>query len=291
MQRLIDERSRRTDIRLRGLGSWVNTFSVKVAYAERFRSDRVLIAGEAAHVQPGGGLCSAIYDSSNLAWKLAAVLRGGPSWLAESYEAERGQSARHEIESTRVMLYEASSLDYRGAGRSEPDPMQMLAALNDPNMHAQMSGLTIGYRDSPLSLSWGDTANKNVLAGDRAPDAPCEDALTGKPVRLFDLYRGPHWTLLGFGRAGANVVRAVRVPSFVDVTIGVVLSPSDRVEEAQAVIDVEGHAHRALGIDESAVVFVRPDNYIGLIARPADARALDEYFDRLRNGPRSSGPA
>src|SRR5258708_6211754 len=70
-----------TDIRLHGPSTWANNFMVKVAYAEQFGSDRVFIAGESAHVQTGGGLCSAIYDSSNLSWKIASVLHGGPVWL------------------------------------------------------------------------------------------------------------------------------------------------------------------------------------------------------------------
>jgi 2-polyprenyl-6-methoxyphenol hydroxylase-like FAD-dependent oxidoreductase len=283
MQRLIDERSGRTDIRLHGLSSWVNTFSVHVGYAERFRSERVFIAGEAAHVQTGGGLCSAIYDSSNLAWKLATVLRGGPAWLLDTYEAERGQSARHEVEMTRALMYEATGLDSKDKGRTEPDSRQLLAALNDPEMHRQMSGLIIRYRESPLSLNWGDTGNRDILAGDRAPDSPCRDPLTGQTIRLFDLYRGPHWTLLGFGPRGAEVVGHHRAPDFIDVKVCTVLKPGDvAVAEHQAVIDAEGHAHRAFEIDESAVVLVRPDNYVGLIARPADVAGLDTYFDRLR---------
>jgi 2-polyprenyl-6-methoxyphenol hydroxylase-like FAD-dependent oxidoreductase len=285
MQRLIAERSGRTDIRLHGIGSWVNNFIVKVAYAERFRSNHVFLAGEAAHTQPGGGLCSAIYDSSNLSWKLATVLRGGPTWLLDTYEAERGESARHEIERTRTLMYTATGLD-RGEGRTEPDPQHMLEALNNPRMNLEMSGLMIHYRESPLSLNWGETTSKDVVAGDRAPDAPCQDPLTGTTVRLFDLYRGPRWTLLGFGPQGAEVVAARQVPDFIDVNIHAVLKSADPVVDG-AVIDAEGHAHRAFRIEESAVVLVRPDNYIGMIARPADAAALDTYFDRLRNGSSS----
>ena len=66
--------------------------------AERFRSGRVLLVGDAAHVMPvwqGQGYNSGIRDALNLSWKLAMVLRGsaGESIL-DSYEAERREHVR-----------------------------------------------------------------------------------------------------------------------------------------------------------------------------------------------------
>jgi hypothetical protein len=61
--------------------------------AERYKAGRALIAGDAAHLftpTGGFGMNTGIDDSSNLAWKLAAVLQGwGGPRLLDSYEAER----------------------------------------------------------------------------------------------------------------------------------------------------------------------------------------------------------
>jgi len=61
--------------------------------AERFRSGRCFLAGDAAHLftpTGGFGLNTGIEDACNLAWKLAAVLAGwAPAALLDSYEAER----------------------------------------------------------------------------------------------------------------------------------------------------------------------------------------------------------
>lgn len=61
--------------------------------AKKWRYGRVFIAGDAAHRHPptgGLGLNSGVQDSDNLAWKLAAVLKGqAPEGLLDSYEWER----------------------------------------------------------------------------------------------------------------------------------------------------------------------------------------------------------
>lgn len=64
---------------------------------------------------------------------------------------------------------------------------------------------------------------------------------------------------------------------------------TDAAAKKESVIDGEGHAHRAFQIDDRAIAVIRPDNHVGMIARPADATALAAYFDRLYTGAGARG--
>jgi 2-polyprenyl-6-methoxyphenol hydroxylase-like FAD-dependent oxidoreductase len=77
-------------------------YTFNAHYAEQWRSGRVLIAGDAAHLMPpfaGQGMCAGIRDAANLAWKLDLALAGSSSdALLDTYQEERLPSAKQVIE-------------------------------------------------------------------------------------------------------------------------------------------------------------------------------------------------
>ena len=68
-------------------------YTFQARWVDRWRNDRLLLAGDAAHQMPpfaGQGMCSGIRDAANLAWKLDLVLRGlAPDAILDSYPSER----------------------------------------------------------------------------------------------------------------------------------------------------------------------------------------------------------
>lgn len=83
----------------------VYTFRARIA--EQWRKGRILLAGDAAHQTPpfaGQGMCSGLRDAANLAWKLAAVIKGeAKDALLDSYQPERAPNLRATIDMAIMM--------------------------------------------------------------------------------------------------------------------------------------------------------------------------------------------
>lgn len=80
---------------------WTSIYQFRCARIQQFVHNRILFAGDAAHmVSPFGarGANSGIQDAENLAWKLAYVLQGkAPKALLQTYDAERAPAADENI--------------------------------------------------------------------------------------------------------------------------------------------------------------------------------------------------
>jgi hypothetical protein len=97
-----------TDITLTALRATPTRWSDNTRQAATYRSGRVLLAGDAAHVHPpfgGQGLNLGVGDAMNLGWKLAAVLAGqAPEELLDSYDAERRPVGAWVLDWTRAQI-------------------------------------------------------------------------------------------------------------------------------------------------------------------------------------------
>ncbi|MEU6248996.1 FAD-dependent monooxygenase [Glycomyces sp. NPDC047010] len=95
---------------------WLSRFGDATRLATSYRTGRVLLAGDAAHVHPplgGQGLNLGVQDAVNLGWKLAAQVRGwAPEGLLDSYGAERRPVAAAVLDNTRAQM----ELSSPGAG-------------------------------------------------------------------------------------------------------------------------------------------------------------------------------
>ncbi len=225
---------------------WVSAFRANARLAERYRVGPVLLAGDAAHVHPptgGQGLNTSLQDAYNLGWKLAAVLKAAPDSLLDTYEAERRPIAASVLDlSTGILTRKGGELMKRGR---------------------ETKGLDLAYADGSLARE-ARSAPGAVKPGERAPDALCRDR-EGSAVRLFDLFAGPHWTLLGYGAAPPEGLPA----AVVSYAIGV---GGDLAETDDTV-------RRAYDLQPGTWVLIRPDGYIGLMAEAGDKADLGHYLD------------
>ncbi len=264
-RRLVDDLAGGHGIRL-SKANWLSTYRVNVRMADRFRVGRVLLAGDAAHVHPpsgGLGMNTGVQDAYNLGWKLALVCSGARQTLLDSYQEERLPVAAWTLGVSDEGLRRVAE---RFVDGGNPD----IADGAPPD--GQQLGL--GYPASSLSVD-GDAGN-GPRAGDRAPDAPCVDN-DGTPRRLFDAFRGPHFTLLGFGDSCAGPLQdagTVHHGLVKPVSVGAPGSGAD-------LEDVEGHARTAYGVTGDTLFLVRPDGHLALRAPGASRTAVRDYLDRV----------
>ena len=261
----------------------LSTYRVNVRLAERYRVGRVLLAGDAAHVHAiagGLGMNTGIQDAFNLGWKLAQVLRGrAGTALLDTYEEERLPVAAQTLDLTSERL------------RATLEAIRRPGGGLDTAVTPSAAGPGRGYRWSSLARP-GETGP--VRSGDRAPDAPCAEAATGAPTRLFRAFAGPHITVLGFGTGTERALREAAAAHGDAVRTFQVYGP-DAPEPGTAAAargalhDREGLARAAYGVDGDTVVVVRPDNHVALIAHAGDGDAVRRCLAVL-DGPVEADP-
>jgi 2-polyprenyl-6-methoxyphenol hydroxylase-like FAD-dependent oxidoreductase len=240
--------------------NWFSTYRVHHKVAHSFGAGRVYLLGDAAHVHSpvgGQGMNTGIGDSVNLAWKLAAVLKGGAgASLLDTYELERIGFARRLVATTDRAFTMATA---RGRiarlfrTRLVPLLVPLLFRLPGvrPLLFRTVSQIGIRYRHSPLSAG----AAGAVRGGDRLPwveTGPHQDNFV--PLTSLDwqvhVYGEPHHGL-------ADACAELRMPMH---TFAWTPQMGRR------------------GFIRGALYLVRPDGYVALADPGGDPQRLRPYF-------------
>jgi 2-polyprenyl-6-methoxyphenol hydroxylase-like FAD-dependent oxidoreductase len=165
---------------------WSSRFLSERKQARHYRSGRVFIAGDAAHVHSplgGQGMNTGIGDAMNLGWKLAAALAGtAPSWLLDSYEDER-----HPVGASVLRLTDA--FNQLVLGRTKAQRLVQTIAIGTLTriprtkrmMAERLTGIGIGYPHE---------RGEDRMVGRRMPDIECD----GK--RLYERLREGKFVLV-----------------------------------------------------------------------------------------------
>jgi 3-(3-hydroxy-phenyl)propionate hydroxylase len=178
---------------------WVSVYQFACRRIEAFCHGRVLFAGDSAHqVSPFGarGCNSGVQDADNLAWKLAAVLKGqGTTALLESYHHERSAAANdnlgHSTRSTDFITPKTA------ASRRLRDAVLELARTEPfarPLVNSGRLSLPTAYEDSPLNTP----DDEGAWVSPMRPGSPCADGPLGEGW-LLETMAAWDRTALGFG--------------------------------------------------------------------------------------------
>ena len=247
------------DVRILGVVPW--TASARVA--ERYRTGRIFLAGDAAHEMPptgGFGMNTGVQDVHNLAWKLACVLRGvaGPR-LLDTYHDERQPLGQITTQQSLNNAISMGRLD-RAAKTAGARPEY----LNEQGMifGAQyQSSAVVPDGTAPTAVANPITDYvPSARPGGRAPHAWLER--DGQRLSTIDLV-GKDFVLLT-GAAGTAWRAAAQRLGLGTVSIG-----------DGELADCDGQWLETYGLDETGAVLVRPDGYVGWRSRamPADPAA------------------
>ena len=238
---------------------WISRFTDMTRQAAAYRQERVLLAGDAAHVHSpvgGQGLNTGVQDAVNLGWKLAQVVKGvSPDSLLDTYHDERHPVAERVLRNTMAQV----ALTRPGDARLDAlrDTVADLLSMEEPRTRyaAMMSGLDIHY---PL----GDG---HPLLGRRMPDL---DLVTAEgPVRVFTLLHEARPVLLNLGEPGGF-----------DAT-----SWADRVQLVDADFGGTWELPVLGKVAAPTGVLIRPDGYVAWVGdgtRAGLQDALVRWFGR-----------
>jgi 2-polyprenyl-6-methoxyphenol hydroxylase-like FAD-dependent oxidoreductase len=187
-----------TDVTI-GEVRFASTFTDRAKQATTYRRDRVLLAGDAAHIHSplgGQGLNLGLGDAMNLGWKLAAtVAERAPSGLLDTYTAERHPVGARVLDWSRAQVT-----------TMRPDPHSRAIRSVVRDLLATRDGTTYVFeRTSGTSLHYD--LGGHGLVGHNAPDF-----VLANGTRVGDLLQDGLGVALDFGVDGPLREVAQRYP-------------------------------------------------------------------------------
>ncbi|AFJ47095.1 bifunctional 3-(3-hydroxy-phenyl)propionate/3-hydroxycinnamic acid hydroxylase [Shimwellia blattae] len=244
--------------------------------AERFRVDRILLAGDAAHIMPvwqGQGYNSGMRDAFNLAWKLAMVVQGkARAGLLDTYQQERRDHARAMIDLsvmagnvlappkrwhgvvrdgvTRVLNYLPPVKRYFLEMRFKPMPRYTRGALvaAEGQKNSPVGTMFIQPR---VTLEGGEVVRLDEVIG------PCFAILAWGNNPCWGLTKSQIAQWQALGCVFINVVAEVQIHQ-----------PQDNHPGVIRLGDTQNRIKTWFASQSDSVVVLRPDRFVALTAIP-----------------------
>ncbi|KXN93265.1 Pentachlorophenol 4-monooxygenase [Leucoagaricus sp. SymC.cos] len=269
-------------------------------------------ASDAAHVHsPTGaqGLNCSIQDATNITWKLALVLKdlASPSILS-TYNDERLPIIAQMLQATSQLYTHlvVTPKERPIEGPSEGDDRKSgwfrwrNSALELYGVNYRFSDIVLEERnpahastdkEEAIARAYaGYEALGSLLAGDRAPEAPCLITAEGKETCLFKNYfRLNRHTVLVFASDTRGVSSVLgQQDKWPESVVQILVITEKKLDEggmnsgrAIFLVDSKGHAADAYRVEKGAlnIIVVRPDGFVGAVGK--DAEGANRYFRKI----------
>jgi 2-polyprenyl-6-methoxyphenol hydroxylase-like FAD-dependent oxidoreductase len=215
-----------TDVTLSALHV-ATTWTDRARQTTAYRSGRVLLAGDAAHIHAplgGQGLNLGLGDAMNLGWKLAATIQEkAPEGLLESYQTERYPLGAQVLDWSRAQVL---------VMRPDSKARALYAILRDV-MDTRDGATYFAERQWGITTRY-DLGGDHALVGHSVPNFEFEDGTT-----IGELMRDGRGMLLDFNRSASLEALASEY--------------GDRIKF------VSGRAKEQLGL---STALIRPDGFV-----------------------------
>ena len=224
---------------------WLALFRINDRKVNDYRSGRVFLAGDAAHIHSpagGQGMNTGMQDAVNLAWKLAMVVKGDArDTLLESYSPERS-GVGDKVVRNASRLTDMATLTSPASQAARNFALHFMLGLHavQERLASTMSEIDIEY--SPSALSEGRGSGTRFPPQGYAGSAPGSSKAPRFVLYASDQIRGAELV----GRYAQLLESKCRVP-----------------------------------IAENRLLIVRPDGYVGLSTSADDWEAAERYLTRL----------
>lgn len=248
---------------------WVGPYAYSSECIDRMRHGRVFFMGDSAKVvSPFGarGGNTGVSDADNLAWKLAAIIKGraGPA-LLDSYHEERHEAAQQNVQVTNRtsrFLRPSAGMEkvFRdaviGLARQLPFARALVntgrMAIANPYTRSSVCDKTGGQPVQNVSFAWADGSSGTV-----------NDLLLWADGRLL---------LLLFGDASPDALSRLRVIGETMPLRSVqVVGTGGDAAAIEHVVDPHGHLQGACHVFGHAWALVRPDSYVAATGESIDS--------------------
>src|SRR5690606_21111527 len=270
-----------------------NTWTVNNMYATHMQRDRVFIMGDAAHRHPpsnGLGSNTSIQDAFNLAWKLAAVIKGEAGrGLLDTYSAERAPIAKQIVTRANQSIGETGAI-FEALGMTGGTDIERIKASMDarcdatPAAERQREALrqAIAFKKYEfdahgVEMNQRYKSNAVVRDGQMEPAFDLDAELHYQPTTwpgarvphawLYDQAGGKHSTLDLTGRGRFTILTGISGEAWAQAAqqvakgLGIALE-THVIGPRRTIADLDGSWARAREVSDSGCILVRPDHHI-----------------------------